>query len=89
MTTASMTIEPGFYVTFHGKPGSTIALYYSLGKLIGVQFRDILYVTVNYWMGLSATHVSYLKKSTAVYVEEVALDVLQELYEEALREVTR
>lgn len=82
MKTTQMELDKGFYAVFFG---STV-LYYSYGKLIGVQTPEIIYVSENYWLGETMRHVALLRTNVAkVPTFEVALDVLEERMKEEMR----
>lgn len=82
MKTTQMELDKGFYAVFFG----TTVLYYSYGKLIGVQTRELVYVSENYWLGETMRHVALLRTNHAkVPTYEVALDVLEERMVEEMR----
>lgn len=75
-----LTIEDGFYaVTFQGKTGTTVTAYYSLGRLVGVQIKDLVYVSENYWLDNSKAHIALIRKlaDENIAVHEVAADTLE------------
>lgn len=82
MKTMQMELDKGFYAVFFG---STV-LYYSYGRLIGVQTKEIVYVSENYWLGETTRHVGLLRTNHAkVPTMEVALDVLEDRMAEEMR----
>lgn len=82
MKTTQMELDKGFYAVFFG----TTVLYYSYGNLVGIQTRDIIYVSENYWLGETMRHVGLLRKNHArVPTMEVALDVLEDKLVEEMR----
>lgn len=85
MRTSEIQIEKGFHaVSFGG-----VVLYYSFGALIGVQNKNVLWVSENYWLGESSTHVARLKSMATekLSVLTVALDVLQDTMTSTMRSV--
>lgn len=82
MKSTQMELDKGFYAVFFG---STV-LYYSYGKMIGVQTEEIIYVSENYWMGDTMRHVAILKNNVSpLPTYQVALDVLEERMAETMR----
>lgn len=82
MKTTQMELDKGFYAVFFGNT----VLYYSYGKLIGVQTRELVYISENYWLGETMRHVALLRTNHAkAPTYEVALDVLEERMVEEMR----
>jgi len=82
MKTTQMELDKGFYAVFFG----TTVLYYSYGKLIGLQTRELMYVSENYWLGETMRHVALLRTNVSkTPTFEVALDVLEERMAEEMR----